>query len=117
LLDDPRFLAELEQIDTPLPPGSRGSDVRVSEALADPLDVDDVEWQSREPEFVCEVAPASAGSSAGRIVLAFVAFLLMMCIGGAAATVVFHDRVALILARGPISVVAASLPATGSTPR
>jgi hypothetical protein len=117
LLDDPRFLAELEQIDIPTRPGARASVVRVGDVQAAIQDLVDAEWSSRHPEFICEASPASSGWSTGRIVLAFIGFLLMMGVGGAAATVVFHSRVARILAHRPISAASASSPATGSTPR
>jgi hypothetical protein len=117
LLDDPRFLAELERIDIPIQPGARMPVVTAGDALAVLPDLVDADWSSRHPKFISEAAPASPGWSTGRIVLASVGFLLMMGIGGAAATVVFHARVARMLAQRPISAASASLPATDSTPR
>src|ERR1700730_6590566 len=103
LLDDPRFLAELEQIDIPTRPGSRRSVVPLDEASATAPQVPDLAWWPRQPKFICEPASAPGGWSTGGMVLAFVGFLLMMCVGGAAATLIFHSRVARILARQPIS--------------
>ena len=117
LLDDPRFLAELEAIDIHPRLGLRASFVTVGDAPAAAPDLVDAEWSIGHPEFICEARPESSGWSIGRIALALIGFLLMMGVGGAAATIVFHSRVARILAHGPISAASASSPASGSTPR
>jgi hypothetical protein len=117
LLDDPNFLAELEQIDIPTPPGAHASVVTVGDEQATLADLVDAEWSIGHPEFVCEARPVSSGWSIGRIALALIGFLLMMGVGGVAATIVFHSRVARILTPQPISAASASSPATGSTPR
>lgn len=95
LMDGEEFLAELEKFDgQPIPP------VLVPR-VEEPREEYEQAWVAR-PTFEDDeseplAASSSAGWSAGRIALGVAGFLLMMCLGGAAAMLVFQDRVALIL--------------------
>ncbi|OLC83191.1 MAG: hypothetical protein AUJ01_09480 [Acidobacteria bacterium 13_1_40CM_3_65_5] len=90
LMDDGEFRAELERFE-PQPIKNR----RIPPAN-ESHDVDSVMWPVR-PRFEEPDAPPAAKSSTGRIALGVAGFLLMMCLGGAAAALVFHDRVAQLL--------------------
>jgi hypothetical protein len=115
LLDDPFFLAELERLETDLPmiekeiPGVYWQrEPPVWEASDDGHGPDDPcehlgQWDHSETA----PPPVAAGTAswraavhavqAGRTLLAIGGFVAMMLVGAAAAVVVFHDRVALIL--------------------
>ena len=93
LLDDPRFLADLDRIDVP---GVPAMAYAVEEAGVE------FEWvlpPPPPPEVVSAVYQPSALAATGCIVLGLEGFLLMVGIGGAAAAFVFADRVAVILTR------------------
>ena len=81
------FLAELEKFDAT--PNHHERVLSANESH----DVDGVMWVAR-PRFEEPEGPPAPESSAGRIALGVTGFLLMMCLGGAAALFVFHDRVA-----------------------
>jgi len=90
LMDDMQFLAELEKFDPNPIENERipsGNDSRHMESVM---------WAAR-PKFEEPDVPPAAEPSAGRIALGVAGFLLMMCLGGAAAALVFHDRVAQLL--------------------
>ena len=91
LLDDPRFRADLERID-----------VHGAPAMAYAVEQPDVEleWvlpQPPPPEVLAAMYQRSPLAATGRIILGVVGFFVMLGIGGAAAALVFADRVALIL--------------------
>jgi hypothetical protein len=81
LLDDPGFLAQLDQLEVSDPP-----------AVEHPIATWFVETES-------DRNPLRPERTIGDIALGVVGFLMMMGLGGAAAAYVFADRVALILAR------------------
>jgi hypothetical protein len=95
LMDDLEFLAELEKFDRqPIPP------VLVPRA-EEPREAFGQAWDARptfeDAEEESSLPPPSCGSSAGRIALGVAGFVLMMCVGGAAAVLLLQDRVAQIL--------------------
>ena len=95
LMDDLDFVAELEKFDARPIASARSSS---SDAFEDLEDV----WESRatfaEPPPDVEEMEYAAPVIEERLVVRDVAgFLLMMALGGAAAVLVFHDRVALLL--------------------
>jgi hypothetical protein len=91
LLDDPRFLAELERIDIP-----GGSEIESLLRLEG-----DFEWVLPPPPAPRVYLPErhATATAKGRIVLGLAGVLLMMAIGGTVAALVFADRVAVILTR------------------
>jgi hypothetical protein len=114
LLDDPFFLAELERLETDLPieeeirsvywqrepPVWEASDD--GHGLDDPLERRGHSDHSENPPTAVAAGTASWRAAAravqvGQTLLAIGGFVAMMLVGGAAAVVVFHDRVALIL--------------------
>jgi hypothetical protein len=107
LLDDPFFLAELERLDVGLPLEEEWGGVHwqreppISEASDDgrgPRDDAGELWDSERPgKTVAMATRSSRATRAGRMLLAIGGFVAMMLVGAAAAVVVFHDRVALIL--------------------
>lgn len=93
LMDDVEFLAELEKFDSPAPVADT--------ARTEPRALRALTWAER-PTFKDEETPRPARASAAAPnsrVLAVAGFILMMCVGGAAAALVFYDRVAQILAQ------------------
>ena len=91
LLDDPSFLADLEQVEVSGPPAIERPTsrwfVESPERAAAPRRV------VRRPPSLAAPSPASIAGVAARVA----GFLMMMGLGGAAAAYVFADRVALIL--------------------
>jgi hypothetical protein len=93
LLDDPRFVADLERVDFVGPPA-----VECSMALPvqeswnpdpEPVPAPSAQWAFRQ-----ERCPAIV-----RVAIGVAGFLMMMGVGGAAAAYVFADRIAMILGR------------------
>jgi hypothetical protein len=108
LLDDPFFLAELERLDANLPLEEEWGGVHwqrkppIAEASDDGRGPDDDAgelWDSERSGRTAAIGTRSshAATRAGRTLLAIGGFVAMMLVGAAAAVVVFHDRVALIL--------------------
>jgi hypothetical protein len=97
LMDDTDFLAELEKFDAnPI------ENERIPSA-AMPANPDaEGTWETR-PTFderapIDEPALKPANAASGtRVALGIAGFLLMMCLGGAAAALMFHERIAQIL--------------------
>lgn len=99
LMDDLDFLAEIEKFDAkPI------QNERIPSA-AIPAN-SDAEWswdaratfdERRTFDDEPELPPANETSGSTRVALGIAGFLLMMCLGGAAAALVFQDRVAQIL--------------------
>jgi len=110
LLDDPFFVAELAKLE--LPPvttevwgGTRWlREPPVAEASDDGEAFEDVEAGIARGPHTVTSAPrfagprtAERGVPVGRTLLTVGSLVVMMLVGAAAAVVVFHDRVALIL--------------------
>jgi len=113
LMDDLDFVAALDKFDTqPVATSTATTSVRVQRSAPAALDdLDDV-WESRAALY--QPAPVSAPQpdwdgdakpdydmppaiEERHVVRDVAGFLLMMALGGAAAVLVFHDRVALLL--------------------
>ena len=96
LLDDPFFAIELDQIDLPVDEGLVAA-VKAQEAARERF------AQQLGPavdnELVDDEVVGNEGSPAGAIALRLAGFLVMMTVGGAAAALVFADRVALLLGK------------------
>jgi hypothetical protein len=97
LMDDTDFLAEIEKFDAhPI------ENERIPSAAMPANSEAEWTWEARptfdERATVDEPEPTPADDgSATRVALGIAGFLLMMCLGGAAAALMFHDRVAQIL--------------------
>jgi len=90
LMGNGEFIAELEKFE------SQPTRTERMPSANDRHDVDSVMWSPR-PTFEEPEAPPAPELSTGRIALGVAGFLLLMCLGGAAAALVFHDRVAQLL--------------------
>jgi hypothetical protein len=97
LLDDPFFAIELDQIDLPIDEELVAAVTAQEESrrrfAEQPESADDNEPIGDEP------VDSAVASAAGAIALRVAGFVVMMTVGGAAAALVFADRVALLLAK------------------
>jgi len=90
LIDDVDFLAELEKFDPPPVANERIPSASI------PQDTDaEWTWEKRTTFDDDAAAPVSSiEEPTPRLALGIGGFLLLMCLGGAAAALIFHDRVA-----------------------
>ena len=96
LIDDAEFLEQLVKVEYRPVATARKPEVVELDPLPDTMLDEEAAWRSR-PTFT-EPDPVATGDIPTRqIVLHVAAFLLMMCLGAAAAAWVFHDRVAQLL--------------------